>query len=941
MRRPAALLALLTGLLLALPALAVRGDAPQRYAPGQRLHRVAHPEAQALLDRQPAWRAFTEARGPGWVASWDEATGTPVRFWGPGWDVDPALLADDDGAWALGWQILDETAGLLGDVARDDLAPLALDRRAGITTLTFARTWGGLPVEGARVSLRFKADRFVMGGYSSMPGITLDPTPALSPEAARTAALEALGWSPADSRETGAPERVVLPRPGHRFGQIDCRLAWRVELRSDLAPSQKRVWIDAHDGELLAWEEQVRFVDGTAVGSVDDRYPANGLTTAPLPEVELSAGDPSATADEAGAFTIDAGLPADLEWQVGSAWFDIDDAGGPNPVFTDLLTTDGGTVTATPVDPGADEQRALLDVHVALHTVRQWALAVDPAFSWATTEVQVNVNRTDTVCNAWFDGSLNTVAAGAGCTNSGRVADVLFHEYGHGYHYFSIIDGAGAFEASLTEGLGDYLSATITGDSEIAPGFFQSNTNPLRDVEPDRVWPTDVGDVLQTGLILAGALWDLRTALIADLGAEAGVAHADLVMSQIAARAEDIPSAWPEALLADDDNGNLADGTPNLCALIDAFEPHGLVDGGGTAFVFDHQPPQGEQEPDEPIGLTLTATLAYPECAAGELEEVRLLWSDSSDDVDDFEIVDLAPAGDDWTGDVPGIPDGRLLRYRFEAYDTSGSLVAALPEGSVSDPWYGAWVGGLEELFFEDLEGDDGGFVHDLLEGEGEGADDWAWGAPGGQSGDPEQAASGVRIWGNDISPDESWNGAYQPDVHNVLRSPVVEVGDVDRVLLQFRRWLTVEDGHFDQARLRVNGELVWSQYASPSADQADTHHVDHHWAFRSYDVTDLVDDGSVQVEWELQSDAGVEFGGWNLDDVGLYTAGEFVGDDDDDGADDDDSSAGDDDDGGGGGGGGRSRGGCTCASAASGPTGAGVLLLLVLAGFRSRCSGR
>ena len=53
-------------------------------------------------------------------------------------------------------------------------------------------------------------------------------------------------------------------------------------------------------------------------------------------------------------------------------------------------------------------------------------------------------------------------------------------------------------------------------------------------------------------------------------------------------RAADIPSTYAEALVADDDNGDLADGTPNLCEIDAAFALHGLAD---TAAAFSFQPP--------------------------------------------------------------------------------------------------------------------------------------------------------------------------------------------------------------------------------------------------------------------------------------------------------------------------------------------------------------
>ncbi len=944
MHRLAFALALLSTLLLCAPALAVQGGGPVRHAPGTRAQPVAHAWAQARLDQQPAWRSFQEAHGEGWVALWDEATGTPTRFWGPGWPVDGQALADDEAAWQVGWEVLRDAGNLLGDVELEDLAPRALDRRAGITTLTFERTWRGLPVEGARVSLRFKAGRFVMGGLSTMPGIAVPTAAQVDPGQAEHAALDELGWSPEASDFVTAPRLVVLPLLGERMGEADYRLAWRLEARATDRVSYRVVWIDASDASFLAWEERIRFITGTVEGSVDDRYPENGLTTAPLPGVALEVGAASTTADATGAFTVTADLPADVEFIAGSSHFDIiSHSSGGNTTFIDTMEADGDVVTGAPTassEGAARQQRAELDAHVAAHVVRARALAIDPSFPWASWDAEVHVNRNDAECNAWFDESstINFVRQGGGCNNTARLADVIYHEYGHGFHGWSIVAGAGAFDGALSEGLSDYMSATITGDPAMGRGFFVGNDAPLRYIEDNYVWPDDISqDTHYTGLIIGGALWDLRKQLILDLGEEAGVAHTDHIMWQIAARAEDIPTSYAEALVADDDNGNLSDGTPNQCAIDEAFGIHGLGPGGGVAlFSIDHDPPDNGLAPGEAVRIEVSSALSNPDCAAGELSEIRIRWSYDSDDEDDFEAMALDElGGDDWAGDLPGGPDGRLLRYRLELYDVGGDLVGELPTGSRTDPWLGVWVGEREELFFTDFDDDDGDFTHELLEGpDQEGADDWGWGPAGGLSGDPEEAFSGDRIWGNDITPADNWNGAYQPNVHNILYSPVIDVGDADPVLLQFRRWLNVEDGFYDEVHIYANGEEIWTQYASPSQTGADEHHEDTHWAFRSYDVTDHVDeDGQVQIAWDLVTDGGLEMGGWNIDDVGIYTTTPTAGDDDDASGDDDDS-AGDDDPGSGFT---ASGSGCTCDSAGGGHGPGWLLLPLLALGLRRR----
>jgi cysteine-rich repeat protein len=95
---------------------------------------------------------------------------------------------------------------------------------------------------------------------------------------------------------------------------------------------------------------------------------------------------------------------------------------------------------------------------------------------------------------------------------------------------------------------------------------------------------------------------------------------------------------------------------------------------------------------------------------------------------------------------------------------------------------------------------------------------------------------------------------------------PPVDASDYAVVRLQYWRWLTVEDGTFDQASITANGTEVWHNAATASGL---TDHVDLEWRFQDVDLTSLVDvNGMVQVSWGLTSDATTEFGGWNLDGV-------------------------------------------------------------------------
>ena len=87
-------------------------------------------------------------------------------------------------------------------------------------------------------------------------------------------------------------------------------------------------------------------------------------------------------------------------------------------------------------------------------------------------------------CNAYFDGTLNFYQAGGGCNNTGRIADVSYHEWGHGFHYYNLVSGE--FDGAISEGIGDSVAVLNTGDYVISPYFFTSGGG-IRELSSDRV----------------------------------------------------------------------------------------------------------------------------------------------------------------------------------------------------------------------------------------------------------------------------------------------------------------------------------------------------------------------------------------------------------------------------------------------------------------------
>jgi MYXO-CTERM domain-containing protein len=143
-------------------------------------------------------------------------------------------------------------------------------------------------------------------------------------------------------------------------------------------------------------------------------------------------------------------------------------------------------------------------------------------------------------------------------------------------------------------------------------------------------------------------------------------------------------------------------------------------------------------------------------------------------------------------------------------------------------------------------------------------AEEWEAAIPTGLGGDPEAAFSGSVVFGTDLTS----NGEYRRDTSQWARTPVIDVTGREGVRLHYRRWLNVEDGFFDQASIVVDGTTRWTNLNSMQGNSSTVAHRDSEWRFQDVDLAEDAADGSVQVEFRLDSDPGLQFGGWTLDDV-------------------------------------------------------------------------
>jgi hypothetical protein len=801
-----------------------------------------HDETQARLLTSPAWRAFQDSDGRGWQARFDEGTGVPRWLWGRGIPMTTDQLIP----------LLERHADLLG------FEPGTLALRSARYSETYDIWYveidalrDGLPTYRGGISARIKGGNLVALKVVTAPDAPVRGTSTLTAEQAIAHALAA-GPAPHAVHTEQSAEPMLLERRDERGMYL--QRTFLVRSRTQSPPGIWVSFVDAGTGELLNVHNEVRFIAGVVEGRHHERHPGTGFVTSPMPFAIVDGQFDSDVTDINGDYDVTAGNV--YETTLDGDYVDVTNIALPDGFLSD---NDPDLLWTT-----ADATQSEIDTYKFIHDVKAWAEDVEPSItsvSYYGGQLTAVVDIND-FCNAYYDGvSVNFFEAGYGCNNTGEIADVVYHEWGHGFHLMSLL--AGTFDGSLSEGASDVVAFFQTGDNYIAP-YFGTNGAAIRDVAPDMVYPQDFVNndyyVHYNGLIFGGAMWDLLGILQDDLGNTAGQDVTEAIFAGLLKGGPEIPDSYYEAIVADDDDGNLANGTPHQCQIDEAFARHGLATSvGAGGFLTSHTPLSLEPEG---VPVEVDVELLSVGCEATDPDNGTVHYRL---DGGNWQTVPASVSGTHVIGDIPAQPLGTFVEYWVDGEDENGDFFQAPSTGEVAP--FSFFVGDVIEVRCDDFESDDGGYAHELVSGDaGDGADDWQWGEPAGQGGDPGSAFSGDNVWGNDLG-FEGYNGLYQADKVNRLYSPAIDTLWYTDVFLHYQRWLHIEDSTYDQGVITANGTEVWSNYEGAGDDS----HLDGQWVAHAVDLQGEGDQTQLEVSFELHSDGGLEFGGWTLDDVCVY----------------------------------------------------------------------
>lgn len=499
-------------------------------------------------------------------------------------------------------------------------AKVTLHRNGETIQIYSPRVHDGVKVRDSYITATINNGNLTLLGANNWGDIQVSNRPAITAgEALEIVQTHVSGYPITGSWEK--PELTLVPvQKGKNPNQTPVgqgyahRLAWIIRPSFNNVTQNFEALVDAHNSELLSFQDtnqyaaSLREVSGGVQPVSNDGNAPDGVEQAgwPMPFDNVTTPSGTVTTDSGG------NLPSLVDGEITSTlsgqYVRINDNCGAISLTSaddiDFGTSAGNNCTTPGIGGAGNTHSARTGFH-ELNRIIEIGRSQLPSNSWLQQQLTSNMNINQT-CNAsWGGGSVNFYRSGDGCANTGEIAGVLGHEWGHGLDANDAVPG---ISSPSGEGIADVYAALRLNSSCIGRNF-QANVcggfgdpclscTGVRDIDflqrssgqpHDYTWSNaNCGGIVHcVGSVYSEAIWSLwkRELQSAPYNYDNNTATEIVTrMTYIGAGntgtwfAGGAPfggcaatSGYMNFLAADDDNGDLSDGTPHMTAIYNAF----------------------------------------------------------------------------------------------------------------------------------------------------------------------------------------------------------------------------------------------------------------------------------------------------------------------------------------------------------------------------------
>ena len=331
--------------------------------------------------------------------------------------------------------------------------------------------------------------------------------------------------------------------------------------------------VDAQTGEILHEVNRILHVDGNVSGVATESSGADVCepeSAVGMPYAKVTLAGNTAYADADGNFTISGSgsIISTLDGQ----WFDSQNQSG-----SDASLTSSDPYFMHNESNSSEQERAQVNAYLHSNVVRDYTLYYAPSFPTIGTQTSFPVKTgVSGTCNAFYDySSINFYNAGSGCSNT-AFSVIVHHEYGH--HLVAL---AGSGQGEYGEGMGDVMGVLITGDNQLARGFYSDDcVNGIRNADNNYQYGGSCSGIHDCGQLISGCVWDALIEMEAAYPLTGRDTVATLAINSMMMHAGNMidPSITTDWLTLDDDDGDLTNGTPHSAEILAAFALHHMDD---------------------------------------------------------------------------------------------------------------------------------------------------------------------------------------------------------------------------------------------------------------------------------------------------------------------------------------------------------------------------
>ncbi len=749
---------------------------------------------------------------------WNEQTGMPHRAFGKSLSIPGFQEINEETVEPASRQFLSTLPGWHPAISLSLRSAVKRDR---IWYVSFIQEVGQIPVLQSEVELRISDQGKVMAfGFDVFSSIVLSENPLLTQEEAVSAfntQMALLGFD--ETTLHREPELWINNNITNTEAIPFYSFDWHVTHPTHY----ENTWIDARTGALLQRHNRLcqATVEGGVSASILPELATDQPDMAALPYLDIHFDNQTITTDSLGQFSIDLDQPTTYSAQLKGPYLnvtrfsasnnDASQSGMANPDDTLSIIWD-------------DANSLISERNVFYHTMRTYRFlkSFDPNLTTLDYPLHSIVEDNSATCNAYWTGTnIHYNTGTSSCINSAHSASTIAHEYGHAINdrvYNAAGKPQGMTTITLHEAMADVTACLLLDEHEFAQGFFGVGTF-TRDLLNTRRYPENVvGQQHIDGLILGGSFWDLkdltstetayRLAHFAKYGTpddpNLGTAFAEYFM---------------EVLIVDDDDGDLANGTPHFNEINQAFCNHGI----GLGLFFSNSGQHTELPNTTEYNNPYTVDFQYEPPIENNANEGVVKLHYSFNYFQNETAVEMSATGNNmYQAEIPAQPEGSVVKYYF-TYEDEECVFQKIPRGDAVSEHFSFLAGDYTTRWLDDFQTDMG----------------WTAGAPGDNAtvgiwerADPQQVNDD---FGGLVQPEDDHSVAgtfcyvtgaahgplwYSFDVDSgrtTLISPVFDGLDGGHMVVQYFKWFVEGAGSIGNSQdpwrvdISNNGGVDWT----------------------------------------------------------------------------------------------------------------------------------